>query len=181
MNEKDVTKEEGGLPPSLPEKKKLSTAVKALIRVSIKLVAVVIVGFLVLHFVICPYAVHGNRMFPKLKDGDCAIVLKIGGYQKGDVVTFQRDGIRYFSRIVAVEGDLVEIGPDGLTINDMMPSEEVFYDTVAEEECIYTVGKDEIFLLNDYRPNDADSRFFGVIKLSELDGKVVFLFRWRGV
>ncbi len=181
MSETDVRKEEGGLPPSLPEKKKLSAAVKALIRVSVKLVAVVIVGFLVLHFVICPCAVHGNRMFPKLRDGDCAIVLKIGGYQKGDVVTFQRDGIRYFSRIVAVEGDSVKIGPDGLTINDMMPSEEVFYDTGAQEVIDCSVEKGEVFLLNDYRSNDADSRSFGVVKLSELDGKVVFLFRWRGI
>ena len=181
MSEMDVRKEEGGLPPSLPEKKKLPAAVKALIRVSVKLVAVVIVGFLVLNFVICPCAVHGNRMFPKLRDGDCAIILKIGGYQKGDVVTFKRDGTRYFSRIVAVEGDSVKIGPDGLKINDLTPSEEIFYDTVAEVEFIYNVGKDEVFLLNDYRSNDIDSRNYGLIKLPEIEGKVVFLFRWRGV
>lgn len=181
MSEINVWKEEGGLPPSLPEKKKMSSAEKALIRVSIKLVAVVIVGFLVLHFVICPYAVHGNRMFPKLRDGDCAIVLKIGDYQKDDVVTFKKDGVRYFSRIIAVEGDTVKIGPDGLKINDLTPSEEIFYDTVAEVETDYNIGEDEVFVLNDYRSNDADSRSFGVIKLSELEGKVVFLFRWRGI
>ncbi len=173
--------EEGGSPPSLPGKKELPAAVKSLIHVLLKLAVVVTAGFLILNFVICPYAVHGNRMFPKMRDGDCAIVLKIGDYQKEDVVTFKKDGIRYFSRIIAVEGDTVKIGPDGLKINDLIPSEEIFYETVSEVETVYNIGEDEVFLLNDYRSNDTDSRSFGVVKLSELDGKVVFLFRWRGI
>ena len=182
MNDLDVRLgKEGGLPPSLPEKKKLPAVVKSLIRVAIKLAVVVSAGFLMLTFVICPYAVHGNRMFPKLRDGDCAIVLKIGGYQKGDVVTFQRDGIRYFSRIIAVEGDSVKIGSEDYKVNDLTPSEEIFYDTEVEEAIDCSVEKDEVFLLNDYRSNTADSRNFGVIKTSDLDGKVIFLFRWRGI
>lgn len=182
MKDNEVKKdEEGGSLPSLPNKKKLLAAVKSLIHVLLKLAVVVAAGFLILHSVICPYAIHGNRMFPKMRDGDCAIVLKIGGYQKDDVVTFKKDGVRFFSRIIAAEGDTVKVGPEGLKINDLTPSEEVFYDTVAEEETIYSIGKGEVFLLNDYRSNDTDSRSFGVIKLSELDGKVVFLFRWRGI
>ena len=182
MNDPEVRLgEEGGSPPSLPEKKKFPTAVKGLIQLVIKLAVVVVAGFLILSFVICPYAVHGNRMFPKLRDGDCAIVLKVGGYQKGDVVTFEREGIRYFSRIIAVEGDAVKIDSEGYKVNDLTPSEEVFYDTEAEEAIDCIVEKGEVFLLNDYRSNDADSRNFGVIKMSELDGKVIFLFRWRGI
>jgi len=182
MNGSDVRLEEGGgLPSSVPEKKKLPATIKSLIQLAIKLAVVVIAGFLILIFVICPYAVHGNRMFPKLRDGDCVIVLKIGGYQRGDVVTFEREGIRYFSRIIAVEGDSVKIDSEGYKVNDSTPSEEVFYDTEAQEAIDCSVEDGEVFLLNDYRSNDADSRSFGVIRMSELDGKVIFLFRWRGI
>ena len=42
-------------------------------------------------------------------------------------------------------------------------------------------GEKEVFLLNDYRSDQADSRRFGSIRFSGIDGRVIFLFRWRGL
>lgn len=181
--------DEGGQPPSRAdekphkrgERRKRRRQINSLFRALIKLVAVAISLFLLCQFVVCPYAVHGNRMFPKLRDGDCAVVLKIGGYQKGDVVTYERNGTRYFSRIVAMPGDTVSISSQGLRINDLIQSEEIFYSTVPEEPIEETVEEGEVFLLNDYRSDSTDSRKIGSVRVSELDGKVVFLFRWRGI
>jgi signal peptidase I len=66
-------------------------------------------------------------------------------------------------------------------INNLLQSEEVFYETVSNEPVDVIVGPDEVFLLNDYRSESSDSRTFGTLSLSEIDGKVVFLFRWRGI
>ena len=49
------------------------------------------------------------------------------------------------------------------------------------KEIEVTVGADEVYLLNDYRSYQTDSREFGNVKISGIDGKVIFLFRWRGI
>lgn len=182
--------EEGGQPPSADSEKrherrrrreKQNKQARSFIRALIKLVVVAGGVALICLFVLCPYAVHGNRMFPKLRDGDCAVVLKVGVFQKGDVVTYEKDGIRYFSRIVGTAGDIVSIGSDGFRVNGLVQSEEIFYETASEKELEVTVGGDEVFLLNDYRSDQTDSRRFGSVQISEIDGKVIFLFRWRGI
>ena len=182
--------EEGGQPPSADSEKrherrrrreKQNKQARSFIRALIKLVVVPGGVALICLFVLCPYAVHGNRMFPKLRDGDCAVVLKVGEFQKGDVVTYEKDGIRYFSRIVGTAGDIVSIGSDGFRVNGLVQSEEIFYETASEKELEVTVGGDEVFLLNDYRSDQTDSRRLGSVQISEIDGKVIFLFRWRGI
>lgn len=162
-------------------REKKNKQIKSLVRTLIKLVVVACGIALICLFVLCPYAVHGNRMFPKLRDGDCAVVLKVGGFQKGDVVTHEKDGARHFSRIVGTPGDTVSIGHDGLRVNGLVQSEEIFYETASEKEIEVIVGSDEVFLLNDYRSDQMDSRAFGSVKISSIDGKVIFLFRWRGI
>ena len=162
-------------------REKKNKQVKSLVRTLIKLVIVAGGIALICFFVLCPYAVHGNRMFPKLRDGDCAVVLKVGGFQKGDVVSYEQSGIRYFSRIVGTPGDTVSIGHDGFRVNGLVQSEEIFYETASEKEIEVIVGTDEVFLLNDYRSDQMDSRAFGSVKISNIDGKVIFLFRWRGI
>ena len=182
--------EEGGQPPSNDSedphsrrklRKKQNNQAKSFLRTLAKLVVVAGGILLICRLVLCPYAVHGNRMFPKLRDGDCAVVLKTGGFQKGDVVTYKEDGVRHFSRIVGTAGDTVSIGSDGFRVNGLLQSEEIFYETWSEKEIEVTVGVDEVYLLNDYRSNQTDSREFGSVKISEIDGKVIFLFRWRGI
>ncbi len=94
---------------------------------------------------------------------------------------FSREKINYFSRVIAISGDSVSIGEDGFRINGCVPSEEIFYATEADEPIEYDLGPDEVFVLNDYRSNQSDSRELGKLKLNEVEGKVVFLFRWRGL
>ena len=162
-------------------REKRKKQVRSLVGTLIKLVIVAGGIALICLFVLCPYAVHGNRMFPKLRDGDCAVVLKVGGFQKGDVVTHEQGGVRYFSRIVGTPGDTVSIGHDGFRVNGLVQSEEIFYETASEKEIEGIVESDEVFLLNDYRSDQMDSRAFGSVKISSIHGKVIFLFRWRGI
>ena len=162
-------------------REKKNKQIKSLVRTLIKLLIVTGGITLICLFVLCPYAVHGNRMFPKLRDGDCAVVLKVGGFQKGDVVSYEQGGVRYFSRIVGTPGDIVSIGHDGFRVNGLVQSEEIFYDTSSEKAIEVIVDSDEVFLLNDYRSDQMDSRAFGSVKISSIDGKVIFLFRWRGI
>ncbi len=181
--ERSLDFQEGGQPPSnevSEEKQKIKPQIQNLFRVLLKFVAVAGGITLICLFVICPYAVHGNRMFPKIRDGDCAVVLKIGGFQKGDVVTYRKDGVRYFARIVGTPGDHICISSDGFRVNDMIQTEEIYYQTVSDETVDVIIGEKEVFLLNDYRSDQADSRRFGSVGCLDVTGKVIFLFRWRG-
>ncbi len=79
-----------------------------------------------------------------------------------------------------MEGDRISIDAEGCRINDYIPAEEIFYETDSDESVELNVSAEEVFVLNDYRSDQNDGRRFGSIILSDLDGKVVFLFRWRG-
>ena len=79
-------------------------------------------------------------------------------------------------------GDEVEIDGGGVFLNGMPVVRTVFYDTdPGSLSYPVTVSPGEVFLLNDYREDLYDSRTYGCIRESELEGKVIFLFRRRGI
>ena len=130
---------------------------------------------------------RGNRMYPFLMDGDLIITYKLDAYQVGDVVAYRHPdtGQTAFSRIVAMGENTVSISDGGLLINGSAPAERVFYPTAPLEgdnvEYPYIMRKGGYFLLDDYRTEGDDSRRFGQLLEDELLGKVVYVFRRRGI
>ena len=153
---------------------------KSLWMLLIKLVSVILVVWLSLLLVVGIFPVHGNNMYPMLKDGDLAITLRTGGYERGQVVAYKAGGEVRFARIVAVSGDTVSIDED-YTINGQHPYEEVFYPTSNEVPVETVVNENQVFLLNDFRENKSDSRTCGAVSVNQLEGHVIFLFRWRSL
>ena len=127
--------------------------------------------------------VDNDDMKPRLSGGDLMLYYRLQNkWYADDVVVFEKDGERYTGRIVATEGDKVDI-PDegGLHINGSTVLEaDIFYPTKKYETGIefpVTLGKNEFFILCDYREGEKDSRFFGPVKASELKGKVITVMR----
>jgi signal peptidase I len=106
-------------------------------------------------------------------------------YQIGDVVTFRLDHATFFCRIVAQEGDVVDLDADGrLLVNGNVQQEEIFYATEAQDGDVtypYTVEANSYFVLCDFRTASFDSRTYGAIPESSLDGKVITFLRHRGI
>lgn len=156
---------------------------KQLLKFFIKLIVVAAIVYAVIIYVIGIYPVHGNSNFPMLKDGDLAITQKAyAQYQTGDLVAYMMEGKRMFSRVVGVESDEITISSEGLLVNGLKPAEEIFYPTADTDGIIeypFTVEEGYVFVLNDYRDDENDSRTYGAISISDLDGKVIFLFRRR--
>ena len=165
---------------TVTKKKKLGPLAKLLIKIAVLVIIVVIV----LTWILGLHRMTGNNMFPFVKDGDLWIVDKLDEYTTGDVVLYRNDeGKMKLGRIVAVGGQSVDFPKDGgYTVDGYQPSEEITYQTFGADGVKYPidVDDDEAFIMNDFRSDTDDSRQFGGVKKSDIDGKLLFLIRRRG-
>nr|WP_243237586.1 signal peptidase I [Sellimonas intestinalis] len=125
-------------------------------------------------------------MFPAVKDGDLAVYYRADrDYMQGDVVVLETDGETQIRRVVAVEGDTVEVEESGLYINGALQEENNIYEeTQRYQEGIdfpVTLGEDEIFVLGDAREHSTDSRIYGPVNVKDTKGTVITLIRRRGI
>ena len=130
--------------------------------------------------------VEGQNMYPSIKDGDVAVYFRLNQeYQIGDVVAIEKNQSNYLGRIVAREGDLIEITEDGeLIINNNVQQEEIYFLTYPDKNGLifpWKVTKGHVFVLGDFRTGSVDSRAFGEVSLDEIQGKVITVLRRRGI
>ena len=126
-------------------------------------------------------------MQPAVCAGDLMLYYRLDKNLKSDdVVVFQKEGIQYTGRIVAVPGDVVEITDESeLMVNkNTVMEDNIFYTTPAydsEVEYPLTLKEDQYFILCDNREGAKDSRSFGVVDTSEIKGKVITIVRRSGI
>jgi len=165
--------------PAKKKKTALSFAIEFFAKIAVTALVVVILCV----FVVGIYVNHSNSCYPMIKDGDLVITLKLSKILTEDEIAYKKDDAIRFGRVVAKAGDVVDIRDDVLTVNGYGVFENVVYPTTAEGATIefpYTVPKDTVFVLNDYRSDATDSRIYGGIPLSETKGKIFLMIRRRG-
>lgn len=151
----------------------------------VRVIMIVVVGYVTLTQVFMVTQVSGMDMFPALKDGDLAIVFRLQQeYAKDDVVVYNTpDGIR-FGRIAARAGDVISMDDSGSwLVNGTTQSGEILYPTYAVEglEYPYRVPENCLFIMGDYRTLASDSRIYGAISLEDVVGKAITILRRRGL
>ena len=140
--------------------------------------------WLLLTFAAGVYICHTNSAYPAIKDGDFCLTYRLAKPEQGAMIVYRHDGAIRFGRIIAFGGDKVSIFTDYITVNDYCISDQTVYPNSPEGSAVsypYTVPKNCVFVLNDYRSDLSDSRTFGGIPLGELQGAVVFTMRMRGI
>lgn len=176
-----------------PQKRKIKgTLVKALKKWKkawIGEVAIIVAVFLFFAiFVVNISQVSGSSMTPNFYPGDRVLILRPGKWniERGDVIVFKtEDGEKLMKRVVAQEGDTVDISSTkgGLYVNGKEVKEEGIYTTtsVTDREVTYPVTVEEncCFVLGDNRTESKDSRNreIGQIEKKDIIGKVIFNFR----
>lgn len=127
----------------------------------------------------------GQGMFPAIKDGDLIIGFRLQQeYAKNDVVIYENNGKLEVGRIIARENDVVTLDESGtLYVGGTIQSGEIMYPTYAKEglDYPYRVPEEKVFILGDYRTQVIDSRDFGSIPISNLQGKIITVLRRRGI
>lgn len=149
---------------------------------------VILAGLLLATFVFIfgIFRCEDNAMYPAIKSGDLIFYYRLQkNYNTSEAVVIEKDGEMQVRRIIAGEGDVVEITADGLKINGYLQQETGIYsETLPYTEGIefpLKIGKDEYFVLGDTRTNTRDSRLYGAVKRNEIKGSVMTLLRRRGI
>jgi len=127
------------------------------------------------------YTVAGNSMSPVLVSGDKVVVSTEMNkpMERDDLVAigFKHSAIPIVKRVVAVEGDRVEIKSNTIFVNEKSfrhIDEKRWQSTVNQlKRYNWIVPKNNLFILGDNPKNSRDSRRLGLISMSQIEGKVV--------
>ena len=176
-------------------KRRKRAAIREIMEWVRSIVLAIIIAVVIRLFLFEVFLVEGSSMYPTLHNHERLIVNKatysFHEPEKGDIIVFsyspQRDFIK---RVVAVEGDTVEIVENSLYINGEQIDESYLEDYHVMDFGPVLIPDDHIFVLGDNRGNSMDSRdpSVGYVSLESVKGKAVLVFwppvngrllRWR--
>ena len=141
---------------------------------------------LLFSFVFGAFRYADVSMAPRIVDGDMAIDYRLDkDYAARDAIVFSYGGKRLIGRVIALEGDEVDITADGLVVNGSLQQESDIYGTTTQVSggvtFPLTVGRGQVFVLGDNREEELDSRTFGCVDIDKTEGTLVALLRTRGM
>lgn len=167
-SEKDVM-----TPEEKPEEKSMG---REILEWIVTILAAFVIAMLIKSFIFTIALVDGESMMPTLNNGDRLVVWRLGYQpQRGDIIVLQQAGKKpYIKRIIAVEGDTVDIDFNLHTVkvNGEILDENYILEPIARSgDMIFplTVDKDCVFVLGDNRNNSTDSRFSSVGQVMDED------------
>lgn len=143
-------------------------------------------------YVFQPFQVSGHSMEATLQDHDQMIMWKQVDLQRFDIVVFPDPNHHqdsYVKRVIGLPGDKVSYQDDQLYINDqkieedfLNPPSELFSQPFTEDFNLLSLTGEEavpqghVFVLGDNRPHSGDSRQFGFIPISDIEGEAHFIY-----
>lgn len=186
--DKGINAESGGNPISestekAGSRKKRNEILDWLMHIAVA----VLVGFFVVTFVAQRTIVHDISMEPTLTEGDNVLVEKLGprfGWLgRGDIIVFRFPGEskQLIKRLVAIEGDRVEVIDGKLYVNGELsliglPEEPKTPQGDLPEYTDLTVPEGMVYILGDNRLSSLDSTDFGPIDKKWITGRAIFRF-----
>lgn len=145
---------------------------------SLIVVAAIVVLVVVLYMPVM--RVYGTSMKPTLQEGDIVVTMKGLDVKQGDVVGVYWGSKLLMKRVIATEGQWVDIDDQGQVYVDGQKLDEPYVSEFVKGECTtefpYQVPANCLFLLGDNRRNSTDSRTttIGCINLENVAGKLLF-------
>lgn len=143
------------------------------------LLALLIALFAVGAFLAPVLSISGSSMADTLQDGDIAVGLKLPHYAKGDVVIFRFSGGVLVKRLIAQEGDWVELDHEGRFFVNGSRLDEPYVGEPARGNCDIvfplTVPEGTCFVAGDNRAVSIDSRssVVGCVEEAALSGRLL--------
>lgn len=154
---------------------------------SIKFIIVIFVVLILFLYVVSITQVVGNSMYPTLQDQEVLVlnkaIYRFRDVKRGDIISLSYADTKYLiKRVVGVPGDTVEFRNNTLYINGAVYEEDYLEeDVVTNDFSLQDIGYDVIpedmyLVLGDNRQNSMDGRDIGLIKKSDIIGKIALRF-----
>ena len=119
-------------------------------------------------------------MTPSLYEGDIVVSLKTTDFGRGDIISFYYNNKILVKRVIAFEGEWVNIDEEGNVYVDGQQLDEPYIDEKALGECDiklpYQVPDGRLFVMGDHRATSADSRSttVGCVMEEQIVGRIVY-------
>lgn len=131
------------------------------------------------------YYVPTGSMQPTIEIGDrllgCKFLYWFTEPKAGDIVVFEpppqaeADVSRFVKRVVAVEGDIVEV-KNGMVYINGEPRQEPYASSPLYRIPAIKVPDGKLFVLGDNRNNSADGHVWGFLPAANVEAKIIFRF-----
>lgn len=162
----------------------LSGIAYELLVLAIKILLIIVVFVGIFTFIFGIFRTADLSMHPTIRDGDIVIFYRFDkDYVASDTIVVQYDGELEARRVVAIEGDTVDLKDGKLLINGYIQLESEIHEATdrydTDIEFPLTVGEDEVFVLGDGREHSTDSRVYGAVPINKTLGKVTIIIRTR--
>ena len=124
--------------------------------------------------------IYGSSMTPSLYEGDIVVSLKTTDFERGDIISFYYNNKILVKRVIAFEGECVNIDEEGNVYVDGQQLDEPYIDEKALGECDiklpYQVPDGRLFVMGDHRATSADSRSttVGCVMEEQIVGRIVY-------
>ncbi len=128
-------------------------------------------------YVVSPFVVSGYSMSPSFNRGNYLLIEKFDrNFSRGDVVVYKyprNTKLSLVHRIIGIPLDNIKIQNGSVYINGNI-LEEKYSTQKTPGDVSVILKKGEYFVLGDNRNKSFDSRNFGVIPKSDIEGKVYY-------
>ena len=143
-------------------------------------------------YVIQPFIISGDSMFPNFINNELIVVNELTYHfeqpQRGDVIVFKyplNTSEDFIKRVIGLPGETVSIKdgkvyiynaahPNGIALNE---SQYLNADVYTGHDMTMQLGPNQYFVMGDNRPDSRDSRFGWNVPRSDIIGKV-FVVVW---
>ena len=160
-------------------KVKKKNNLKLLKKLIIKIIIIVLMAYIIFKVLFAVRRMDDQSMNPSITEGNLLLFYRLDKkYNVGDIILFEHNGKEYVLRIVAKEGQKVDINEKNeLLINGHKENLQTYYETAKQQdssiEYPYLVENGKVFVMGDYRLSKDDSRIFGAISINQIKGKII--------